>query len=118
MSESDALEPLGSEVYAALADRRGEPRYLSGRTALLRPRAARGAALRPAVVTNVSANGLGLFLPSSAEVGQSFELEFPGTGVRPRVGHVCHATPEGAGWLVGCELAPPLSEEELDTLRT
>lgn len=67
-------------------------------------------------IQDVSASGIGLVLTHPVEPEVLLAIDLQGVS-RLLLAHVAHATPrtEG-GWLVGCALINPLSEEELQAL--
>jgi hypothetical protein len=100
-------------------ERRGQLRYNCGsaRVAHL--------AVRPsfravrALVSNVSAGGLGLTFSRALEPGTILAVQVRGRrlGVSVvRVARVIHATHTNGHWRIGCTVSPPFSPEELQSL--
>lgn len=74
----------------------------------------------PARVVNISAGGMGLLLPCEFGAGTLLKLDLQGTAAHaagPLLLRVVRATARTAGdWLLGCEFADPLRDEELNVL--
>ncbi len=112
---------LPTDPCIALPDRRGHERLtcpgLPEVCYLLRPSMREGRAM----VRDLSAGGIGLFLSCPLDTGAVLLLQLPG----PRGGtthtqraRVAHTTAYQVGtWLVGCRLTPPLSGQDLARLR-
>jgi hypothetical protein len=75
-----------------------------------------------AVIKDLSATGIGLFLSHEVALGTVLFLQLCGRGrgsTHTQLARVVHATAERPGrWLIGCQLSCPLSDKELlDALR-
>jgi len=74
----------------------------------------------PARVVNISAGGMGLLLPCEFREGTLLKLDLEATAARAAgvlLLRVVRAIARPAGdWLLGCEFADPLRDEELDAL--
>ena len=114
-----AEQPTDPERQA-LCEQRAEPRWPCRRSLacrlLLRPSWRR----RYALLLNLSATGVALFLPVRLEVGQGLALRLPlargdsaGTH-RGKVVYIRHR--RDGGFVHGCRLDAPLAEDELATL--
>jgi hypothetical protein len=72
-------------------------------------------------VVNISAGGVGLLAPLPVDAGTRLKIELPATpgeAARPALVRVVKPGQwDGRGWLLGCEFADPLWEEELEELR-
>lgn len=74
-----------------------------------------------ATIRDISQDGIGLLLARRFEPGSTLSIELTdaaGEQAHLLLGRVAHATarPEG-GWVIGCALLNPLSEEEIHALR-
>jgi len=74
-----------------------------------------------AIVRDISPDGVGLLLGRRFEPGVLLAIELTAAGddqTRLLLARVAHATarPEG-GWLIGCTLLSPLSDDEVQQLR-
>jgi hypothetical protein len=73
----------------------------------------------PARVRDVFARGIGLLHQAPLEPGTVLALQLR-AGVRGtsciRTARVAHCAPYEEGWVVGCTVSPPFSEEELEGL--
>ena len=103
------------------AERRASVRYRSSRKGSCQTLSAHRESCWEATVRDISPEGIGLLLPRRFEPGAVLSIELiDAREEQPRLllARVVHATarPEG-GWLVGCELVSPLSDEEAQTLR-
>jgi hypothetical protein len=73
-----------------------------------------------AVIADLSVRGIGLVLPVQLKCGTSLSLQLPlvwqclPISHRAQVVQVDHHSDQG--WIYGCRLAQPLSEEELSAL--
>lgn len=104
------------------ADRRVWVRYPSERKGTCQP-VALPTAPQPegqwgAQVRDISAGGVCLHLRRRFEVGTPLVLEFPGAngGNCTVTVKVARISAEHGGWLIGCKLDTPLSDEDLKTL--
>lgn len=74
----------------------------------------------PARIVNISAGGMGLLLPCEFGAGTLLRLDLERTAAReagPLLLRVVRATARPAGdWLLGCEFADPLRDDELYAL--
>jgi hypothetical protein len=72
-------------------------------------------------ILNVSAGGLALAVPCEFAAGTLLRLDLPGTVGRPArqmLVRVVQSRPESTGsWLLGCEIADRLRDDELQALR-
>ena len=100
-------------------DRRAQPRHNCGRARVVH------LAVRPsfravrAIVSNVSAGGLGLTFNRALDPGTVLAVQVRGRrlGVSlVRVARVVHATQADGHWRIGCTISPPFSPEELQSL--
>jgi hypothetical protein len=73
---------------------------------------------RLSIIHDVSAKGIGLLLTQSPAPGTLLNVELPGRNIIKRVAQVVHATRAEGGWLTGCTLDSPLTETELEELRS
>jgi hypothetical protein len=71
-----------------------------------------------AIVRDVSAAGVGLLFSRPLRPGARLSLQLGGhVMARAVAARVVHCTPQGGEWwLIGCRLARPLTDEELDSL--
>jgi hypothetical protein len=71
-------------------------------------------------VVDLSLKGVGLLLTRPLEIGTQIAILLKSATQKRSfelVGRVVHATLQASSdWLIGCELAKPLTEEELDAL--
>ncbi len=100
-------------------ERRRQPRHSCGTARVIH------LAIRPsfravrAIVSNVSAGGLGLTFNRALDPGTVLAVQVRGRrlGVSlVRVARVVHATQAGGHWRIGCTISPPFSPEELQSL--
>jgi PilZ domain-containing protein len=100
-------------------DRRAQPRHNCGSARVVH------LAIRPsfravrAIVSNVSAGGLGLTFNRALDPGTILAVQVRGRrlGVSlVRVARVVHATQTDGHWRIGCTISPPFSPEELQSL--
>jgi PilZ domain len=100
--------------------RRAEPRYHCGPATAGRISKTDDETLRRAWVLNLSTTGVGLLLDSSLEAGTPLTIHLKstdGSAFFDLPAHVAHATVQANGeWLIGCELAAKLRQDELDVL--
>jgi hypothetical protein len=72
-------------------------------------------------VVNVSPRGVGLVAPVPLEVGTCLQIELPsGPGQPPRTAPIRVVQPgiwENGGWLLGCEFAGQLNEDDLERMQ-
>jgi len=72
------------------------------------------------VVVNAGIRGMAFLmdepLPTGAVLALQHQIRIPGQSWI-RSGKVTHATQHGEKWLIGCELTPPFSKEELESLQ-
>jgi hypothetical protein len=106
-----------------LVERRAWVRYASDLEASCRPTGAMKDSGWPAKVLNVSAGGLALLLRHRfrSETPLVIEVRRPADGepyqLTVRVVHSRAVLADGSyGWLIGCEFAQPLNEDELHAL--
>jgi hypothetical protein len=98
-------------------ERRVYIRYLRLREARVRTGSAPTRIFGVAVIREVSANGLNLFLNSRVKEGTILEVEPRGLNFpRSLLARVVHVVPQANGWVCGCQLANNLSEAELQML--
>jgi hypothetical protein len=115
MSEhSNATDEPSAE--AALDEARTQARRLCGRIVLVRPRGAEEAAFQLTSVWDLSADGIGLFLPRPVEEGAVFEVRFRHPAVADRQAQVVHLADKTGGWHAGCLLDRPFSDAEAEVL--
>ncbi len=85
-------------------------------TILVRPKMRKHQVL----VVNAGIRGIAFLLDEPLAAGAVLALQrqipIPGKSWI-RSGKVTHATQNGDRWLIGCELTPPFSKEELDSLQ-
>jgi hypothetical protein len=104
-------------------ERRAWVRYASDQETFCQPRTVRGEdeLWWQGRVHNLSAGGIGLILSRRFEPGTVLTIEVqdsPARSALQLLGRVIHATVRpGAGWLVGCEFAQELDDDELRSLR-
>jgi hypothetical protein len=100
-------------------ERRAQPRHNCGSARVIH------LAIRPsfravrAIVSNVSAGGLGLTFNRALDPGTILAVQVRGRrlGVSlVRVARVVHATQSDGHWRIGCTVTPPFSPEELQSL--
>ena len=99
-------------------DQRTETRYSCPRLARVRPRTTRAVTDRLSIVRNISANGIGLFLTHALDPGTLIDVELRSRCIVRRVAKVVHSTKQEGGWLIGCTLDNPLSNQELQSVRS
>jgi hypothetical protein len=98
----------------AQTERRAWPRYPCRREALLHVDAAPEGGSRSVVVHNISAQGLCLLMDTPLRLGTTIKVGVPHLN-RPHLlqAQVVYAANKGYGWLIGCELANRLADEEI-----
>jgi hypothetical protein len=100
-------------------ERRQAPRFITAREASSSPLSARDTKV-PVLVRDVSTSGIGIVSSRRFERGTLLLIEIQGSTeeVPPLlVGKVAHVTARSSGdWLVGCELARALTEDEVRAL--
>jgi hypothetical protein len=69
-----------------------------------------------AIVKNISAHGIRLFLTQALEPGTLVDVELRCRYIVQRVATVVHFAKQEGGWLIGCMLDNPLSEHELQAV--
>jgi hypothetical protein len=99
-------------------EQRTEARYHCPRLARVRPRTKSAVADRLSIVRNISANGIGLLLTHPLDPGTLIDVELRSRCIVRRVAKVMHSTKQEGGWLIGCTLDSPLSNHELQSLRS
>jgi hypothetical protein len=107
-----------SELIDLQTDQRGEPRYHCPRLARVSLQKGPKSLARLSIVWNISAHGIGLLLTHPLEPGTSIKVEVRSRSIVTRVAQVVHSTKQEGGWLVGCTLDNPLSEPELQQVRS
>ena len=120
MRNPSPLSPCDADTQPELeVDRRRQPRHNCGTARVVH------LAIRPsfravrAVVSNVSAAGLGLTFNRALDPGTVLAVQVRGRrlGVSlVRVARVVHATQTEGHWRIGCTISPPFSPEELQSL--
>jgi hypothetical protein len=116
--------PLHAEIRVVPRNqwdkRRAAPRYHCGPATLGHLVAPDSGEIRRGWVLDLSTGGAGLLLPQPLPPGSLVVLHIKSsTGDRryELPGRVIHATTQLSGdWLVGCEFADPLADEDLDAL--
>ncbi len=100
--------------------RRAETRYHCGPATAGRVSKSDDETLRRAWILNMSATGIGLLLDSALEAGTQVMIHLKSTSGSTcfdLAARVAHATVQGNGeWLIGCELAERLGQDDLDAL--
>lgn len=100
--------------------RRAETRYHCGPATAGRVSKADDETLRRAWILNLSATGIGLLLDGSIDVGTQLIIHLKSNDAGTFFdlpARVAHSTLQANGeWLVGCELADKLRQEDLDVL--
>jgi hypothetical protein len=122
-------QPIGADHLAALRADMPRPPEPEPRAAVRHPcdivTSCRPAAadddgqLLPARIRDISVLGLGVLIRYPYRAGTRLLMELPGrNGHAPRtvLATVVHARPQPGGWIVGCSLAQPLAEEDLQAL--
>jgi hypothetical protein len=99
-------------------EQRTEARYHCPRLARVSLQKAPKSRARLSIVHNISASGIGLLLTYPLDRGTLIDVELRGRLVVTRVAQVVHSTKHEGGWLIGCTLDNPLSEPELQQLRS
>jgi hypothetical protein len=100
-------------------ERRVSVRYRSGITGSCQTLAVLRESTWEAIVRDISANGIGLLLERRFEPGVLLALELVDRDQQAHLmlARVSHATAQSeGGWLIGCTLLNPLSEEEVQIL--
>lgn len=105
---------------SALGERRNGPREDCDQsvslTILVRPQMRK----YQVVVVNAGIRGLAFLMDEPLQTGAVLALQrqirIPGQSWI-RSGKVTHSTQRGEKWLIGCELTPPFSREELESLQ-
>ncbi len=121
MSQQSSARPGPSPPPNPKAERRASVRYQSNLKGSCQTLSAHRETSWEATVRDISPEGIGLLLNRRFEPRAVLSIELiDSRDERPRLllARVIHATalPEG-GWLIGCELVSPLSDEEVDALR-
>jgi hypothetical protein len=103
------------------AERRASVRYRSSLKGSCQTLSAQRETSWEATVRDISPEGIGLLLERRFEPGAVLSIDVTDSRdeqSRLLLARVVHATarPEG-GWLIGCELISPLSDEEVHALR-
>jgi hypothetical protein len=103
------------------AERRVSVRYQSSLKGSCQTLSAHRETSWEAVIRDISPEGVGLLLSRRFEPGALLNIELTDSGdgqKRLLLARVVHATarPEG-GWLIGCELISPLTNDEVQALR-
>ncbi|HXG08532.1 MAG TPA: PilZ domain-containing protein [Gemmataceae bacterium] len=112
---ADTSEP--SQGSPTGVERRAWVRYRRLREARVHTNSTPTCIFEVAVIRQVSAKGLSLFLTSRVAEGTILEVEPKGIGFpRPLLARVVHVVPQANGWVYGCELADRLSDAELQVL--
>jgi hypothetical protein len=122
MPESTEKVVIATARKATREDRRVWVRYPSDRKGTCQP-VALSTATQPegqwgAQVRDISAGGVCLYLRRRFETGTPLIVEFPdvdGSKLTVTV-QVVRVAVERGGWIIGCKLEPPLSEETLKLL--
>ena len=120
MSQQSSARPGPSPPSNPKAERRVSVRYESSLKGSCQTLSAHRETSWEAVIRDISSEGIGLLLVRRFEPGAVLSIELiDSRDEQPRVllARVVHATtrPEG-GWLIGCELVSPLSDEEVRSL--
>jgi hypothetical protein len=97
-------------------ERRLQPRLRIRRMAFIQAADDPDAGYQAATLSNISAEGMGLLLAYSVEVGTRYRVQFRHLLVGDRLVEVVHASPAEDGWLVGCKVYMPFSGPELRAL--
>ena len=118
MSTLISQRPWSAETIDLSAELRAEPRYHCPRLARVGPPKGPKSLARLSIVRNISANGIGLLLTHRLEPGTKLDVELRSRSIVTRVAQVVHSTKQETGWLVGCTFDNPLSEPELQQLRS
>ena len=113
MSASQCVPENTNQQESHPADRRGAAPPHSP-TMYRLPARASGPVGWPSIAYNISATGIGVTLPRPLPQGAVVEIEAWGLPSAPRLrARVVHSRFTDFLWFCGCQLAKPLSEEEL-----
>jgi hypothetical protein len=118
MSTLLSQRPVSAEASDPSIQQRSEPRYHCPRLARVSPQKGPKNLSRLSIVRNISANGIGLLLTRPVEPGTLLDVELRSRSIVTRVAQVVHSSKQEDGWLVGCTLTNPLSDPELQQLRS
>lgn len=121
MSQQSSARLGPSPPTDAKAERRASVRFQSSLKGSCQTLSAHRETSWEATVRDISPEGIGLLLSRRFEPAAVLSIELiDSRDSQPRMllARVVHATarPEG-GWLIGCELVSPLSDEEVHALR-
>ena len=95
------------------SEQRRESRYKCPKLARVFPSNTPKSLARLSIVHDISAHGIGLLLTKHMSPGTMMNVELSGRAVTNRVAQVVHSTRTEGGWIVGCKLDNPLSDQEL-----
>src|SRR5262249_32247166 len=108
MSQTKPYEPAvalhKNGAAPGRTERRSQPRRSSLYMAFIRDHHRPQGAFQPAMVWDVSAEGIALCLDQALQPGDVLEVTFRHLGIQDRIATVIHATAQGQGWRIGCIL--------------
>jgi hypothetical protein len=94
-------------------EQRRDSRYRCSKLARVFPTNSPKSLARLSIVRDISANGIGLLLARSLSPGTLINVELSGRVIINRLARVVHSTRTEGGWIIGCTLDNPLSNQEL-----
>jgi diguanylate cyclase (GGDEF)-like protein len=115
--EHERLETAPSYSPAAKRhwpERRATARVLCHRQARVRTEGQEGHETQFAIIRNISAGGISVYLESQYNKDTLLIVEPLIAGRPPLLARVANLTPDGKGWRHGCEVASPLNKEDID----
>ena len=118
MSTLLSQHPVSAETTDLSTEPRSETRYHCPRLARVSPQKGPKNLSRLSIVKNISANGIGLLLTRPLDPGTLIDVELRSRSIVTRVALVVHSSKQEDGWLVGCTFNNPLSDPELQQLRS
>jgi hypothetical protein len=108
--------PLDTSTAILQEERRASLRRPTGPSTFVRYRQGEDSLFQLAVIWDISAQGIGLFVAGALEPGAVLHLRFPHRTAADRSATVVHATAKEEGWLVGCHFERPLEDKEMEAL--
>lgn len=120
MAKANTISSPPAETAAQKDERRAAVRLQSSARGSCQSLSMQREADWEAFVRDISSSGIGLLLPRRFERGALLSIELPEAGEgrkRLLLARVARSVPQpDGGWLIGCILASPLSDDELQLL--
>ena len=113
MSDVDIFSEMKSAAVST-NERRGAIRHLANRVCYAQANGTNSGMTWGVTLWDISTTGISVVLKCELEPGIIIGIQpFKGKELKPLVARVVRTVPREDGWMYGCELLQPLSEEEM-----